>query len=167
MLQGISQNGRVRFSCVPEPARTISKDLETRKRLVRERIGRIVQIHCQFLEGDVFLPNPAKHTDHIDVVSVVHPEESGWKALTREHSVSFLDHEITQTDSGHRDSIIVVSEKPLNRNVGIFLAPADCAVVGLAHRDPNVDFAALIHSGWKGTAKDIVGQTIDAVKTIF
>ncbi len=167
MLKAVSENGRAVFSCVPKPARTASSVPEERLRLIRERVGSIIQIHCSFLEGDVFLPNPAMHTDAVDVVCAQHPQESGWTPATRENSVDFFDRKPSETDSGHRDSVILVSDRPLKRNVGIFLAPADCAVIGLSHRDPNVDFVALVHSGWRGTAKDIVGKTVETVKTIF
>lgn len=167
MLRTVSENGRTTFSCVPRPARTVGKDPNERLKLIRERVGSIVQTYCDFLDGDVFLPNPAKHTDSVDVIEISSPESIGWSYATQENSVSFYDRKPTETDSGHRDAVILLSEKPLRRDVGIFLAPADCAIVGLSHRDPSVDFAALIHSGWKGTAKDIVGQTVDRVKAIF
>lgn len=167
MLKAVSSNGRAAFSCVPKPARTASNVPEERLRLIRERVGNIIQIHCSFLEGDVFLPNPAMHTDAVDIVSTSNPLDSGWTPAVRENSIGFYDRKPTETDSGHRDSVILVSEKPLDHNVGIFFAPADCAIVGLSHRDPNVDFIALVHSGWKGTAKNIVGKTVESVKAIF
>ncbi|MFB0964419.1 MAG: laccase domain-containing protein [Patescibacteria group bacterium] len=167
MLRTVSENGRATFSCVPRPARTVGKSPEERLELIRQRVGSIVQIYCDFLEGDVYLPNPAKHTDRIETVEISSPENAGWSYATRENSVSFYDRKPTETDSGHCDSVILLSEKPLKKDVGIFIAPADCAIVGLSHRDPNVDFAALIHSGWKGTAKDVVGQTVEKLKIIF
>lgn len=168
MLKSVSENGRATFSCVPKPARTVGKNPEERLGLIRERVGSIVQIYCGFLDGDVFLPNPVQHTDRIDVVELSSgPESSGWSHAVRENSVTFYDRKATSDDSGHRDSVILVSQKPLNRDVGVFFAPADCAIIGLSHRDPNVDFAALVHSGWKGTAKDVIGKTVEAVKEIF
>lgn len=168
MLRHVSSNGRATFSCVPQPARTVGKTPEERLRLIRERVGRIVQIHCGFLEGDVFLPNPAKHTDAVDVIRAGSPaSESGWKYATRSNGVSFFDRPESGGDSGHRDSVILISEKPLAHDIGAFFAPADCAIVGFSHKDPDVDFLALAHSGWRGTAKDVIGKTVDAVKTIF
>lgn len=167
MLRTASENGRATFSCVPRPARTVGGTPNERLRLIRERVGSIVQIYCDFLKGDVFLPNPARHTDRIDVVDLSSLENGGWSHAVRENSVSFFERKPTDSDNGFRDSLILVSEKRLDRNVGAFFAPADCAIVGLSHLDPDVDFAALIHSGWKGTAKDIIGQTVDRVKDIF
>lgn len=129
MLRTVSKNGRATFSCVPKPARTVGKSPEERLELIRERVGSIVRIHCDFLEGDVYLPNPAKHTDRISAVEVASPENSGWSYATQENSVSFYDRKPTETDSGHADSVILLSEKPLDRDVGIFIAPADCAIV--------------------------------------
>lgn len=146
MLRTVFENGRATFSCVPKPARTVGATPDERLKLIRERVGAIVQIHCDFLDGDVYLPNPAKHTDCVDVIEVTSPESSGWSYATKENSVSFFDRKPTATDSGHRDAVILLSEKPLKRDVGIFLAPADCAIIGLSHRDPEIDFAALIHS---------------------
>lgn len=167
MLKTVSESGRATFSCVPKPARTVGKSPDERLKLIRERVGSIVQIHCDFLQGEVFLPNPAKHTDLVEIVRIGEAEKTGWQYATRENSVDFFDRPATETDSGHRDSVIVVSEKPLDRNVGVFFAPADCAIVGFAHRDPEIDFAALVHSGWRGTAKDVIGKTLEAVKSIF
>lgn len=167
MLQRISENSRATFSCVPRPARTVGKTPDERLKLIRERVGSIVQIHCGFLTGDVFLPNPAKHTDKIDVIDPMDPNGSGWNFATRENSVNFFDRKAEGEDSGHRDSLVLVSQKPLDRDVGVFIAPADCAIIGFSHRDPNVDFAALVHSGWRGTAKDVIGKTVEAIRNVF
>lgn len=168
MLKQVSENGRATFSCVPRPARTVGKTPDERLRLIRDRIGRIVQLDCGFLDGDVFLPNPSKHTDKVDVIRTDYPMIGGdWKYATRSNTVAFYDRPAEGADSGHRDAVILVAERPLTRDVGAFFAPADCAVVGFSHRDPGVEFLALAHSGWRGTAKDIVGKTVDLVKGIF
>lgn len=129
MLRTVSENGRATFSCVPRPARTVGKSPDERLKLIRERVGSIVQLYCDFLEGDVYLPNPAKHTDRIDAIEISSPESAGWSYATQENSVSFYDRKPTETDSGHTDSVILLSEKPLKKDVGIFIAPADCAIV--------------------------------------
>lgn len=117
MLRTASENGRATFSCVPKPARTVGSNPEERLELIRKRVGSIVQIHCDFLNGDVYLPNPAKHTDCIDVVEISSPENTGWSYATQENSVSFYDRKPSETDSGHRDAVILISEKPLRRDV--------------------------------------------------
>lgn len=76
MLRTVSENGRATFSCVPRPARTVGATPDERLKLIRERVGAIVQIYCDFIDGDVYLPNPAKHTDSIDVIEVSSPEEA-------------------------------------------------------------------------------------------
>lgn len=167
MKKSVAQNSRAVFHCVPEPARTASADPKERLKLIRERVGRIVQIRCDFLTGDVFLPNPGRHTDRVDVVDLSDLANSGWSYATRENDVHFFDRKPSKDDSGHRDSVVLVSSKPLSRDAGAFIAPADCAVVGFSHKDPDVDFAALVHSGWRGTAKDIIGKTLDEVREIF
>ena len=117
MLRTASENGRATFSCVPRPARTVGTTPEERLKLIRERVGAIVQLYCDFLEGDVYLPNPAKHTDSIDVVEISEPQNAGWTYATQENSVSFFDRKPTDSDTGHRDSLILVSEKPLRKDV--------------------------------------------------
>jgi YfiH family protein len=42
---------------------------------------------------------------------------------------------------------------------------ADCVPILISHRDGR--FVGAIHAGWKGTAKDIVGTTIRAMKNAF
>lgn len=117
MLRTASENGRATFSCVPRPARTVGENPNERLKLIRERVGSIVQIYCDFLDGDVFLPNPAKHTDRIDVVDLSSLRNDGWTHAVSENSVSFFDRKPTDSDTGHRDSLILVSEKPLRKDV--------------------------------------------------
>lgn len=117
MLRTASENGRATFSCVPRPARTVGENPNERLKLIRERVGSIVQIYCDFLDGDVFLPNPAKHTDRIDVVDLSSLRNDGWTYAVSENSVSFFDRKPTDSDTGHRDSLILVSEKPLRKDV--------------------------------------------------
>ncbi len=118
-------------------------------------------------EGDVFLPNPAKHTDRVDTVDCSNVEPSGWTYATEGSGVRFFERKPSGADTGHRDALVLHSSRPLDRDVALFLAPADCAIVGFSHRDPSIDCIALAHAGWRGIAKDIVGNTVNAIRDLL
>jgi len=78
----------------------------------------------------------------------------------------------------HTDDIIVIKEREMIdkkvvadavitdlKDIAIGVKTADCVPVLLYDKKRNV--IAAVHSGWRGTSKNIVGKTVDRMKTDF
>ncbi len=56
----------------------------------------------------------------------------------------------------------LITDRP---NLYLSIQTADCFPVFLV--DPQKDIVAIVHSGWQGTARNIVGKTIRKMKVLF
>jgi hypothetical protein len=76
------------------------------------------------------------------------------------------DISIIDQYNGYRNNPIVESDaliiKKNQKNIPLVICnTADCPIVIITNT--NAEFISLVHSGWKGTAQNIVGKTIDKI----
>ncbi len=60
---------------------------------------------------------------------------------------------------------IICRRPPKSQKPVLISNTADCPIIFLSDKDKN--FIAIIHSGWRGTVRNIVGQTVEKIKICF
>ncbi|MCK5128864.1 MAG: peptidoglycan editing factor PgeF [Clostridiales bacterium] len=124
--------------------------------------GRFESMNFSFITGDKkenVLENYKRYCDALDI-------DINKMVLTRQIHKDDI-HTVDENDFGamiNRECTLVEADALITDKTGVTLVKfsADCPVIYLL--DTKKKVAALVHSGWRSTAMNIVGKTIEKMK---
>lgn len=153
----------VEFYAIPKELRLWFSDLELTKSNISSKLIPVLW-SIWISSWDIYLPNPWNHTDNVYVMPTF--SEWPWESTLISNGICF--HQILEPTKQYSDGLLFTA--PNIESIEwrwIFMSPADCAIIWLSHKDNDIWYMWLVHSGRRWTAKDILGKTLTLTKDLF
>ncbi|UFX82912.1 polyphenol oxidase family protein [Candidatus Absconditicoccus praedator] len=125
------------------------------KKFISDKLSTILLEH-EIRRKEIYIPRLGDHTTNIVHIPSTQQARNEFLHITNINGQNFSQREKT-------DGVILTNETLIEG--GILQIVGDCAVISFEDRGKEV--VGSIHSGWKGTAKDITGNLVERLKDLL